>query len=68
MLHPGSAPAYDPNIDQLDEEQAIHMHAKEWDYVMSLTLLLHHLVKLMHIQILKWCVVSWLIHPQHMVF
>ena len=41
---------YDPNTDQLAEEQAIHVHAKEWvqylqrDDLMSLTLLLHHLV------------------------
>lgn len=34
---------YDPNTDQLDEEQAIHVHAKEWvqclhrDDVISLT-------------------------------
>ena len=49
---------YDPNTDQLDEEQAIHVHAKEWvqclhrDDVMSLTLLLHHLlVSRMHIQV-----------------
>ena len=49
---------YDPNNDQLDEEQAIPLHAKEWvqclhrDDVMSLTLLLHHLlVSRMHIQV-----------------
>ena len=41
---------YDPNNDQLDKEQAISLHAKEWveclhrDDVMSLTLLLHHLL------------------------
>ena len=51
---------YDPNNDQLDEEQAIFVHAKEWvqclhrDDVMSLTLLLHHLlVSRMHIQVLN---------------
>ena len=43
---------YEPNTDQLDEEQAIHLHAKEWvqclhrDDVMSLTLLLHHLLSI----------------------
>lgn len=49
---------YDPNNDNLDEEQAISLHAKEWveclhrDDMMSLTLLLYHLlVARMHIQV-----------------
>ena len=48
---------YDPN-DQIDEDQAISLYAKEWvqclhrDDLMALTLLLHHLlVSRMHIQV-----------------